>query len=119
MKLVTCFIFLATYSSYAQSTEVKGLIQSKTGSVITIAMAKSPAQKGDKLKLLKYKEGKIGNLPFSAWIDIADVEVISNADDKVVLSVLKENSVVFIDGKKKDQFTKDAEVKLEKPGSGK
>jgi len=114
MKLLTCIISLAVYSSYAQSTEITGLIQSKKGSVLSIAMTKSPVKKGDKLKLLKYKEGKIGNLPFSAWIDIADVEVISNVEDKVVLSVLKENSVVLIDGKKKEQFTRDTKVKLEK-----
>ncbi len=113
MKLLSCFTFLAVYASYAQSTEVKGLILSKKGPVVTIAMEKSPVKKGDKLKLFKHKEGKIGNLPFTAWIDIADVEVMSNAGNKVVLSVLKENSVIHIDGKKKDQFTKDAEVKLE------
>ena len=79
-----------------------------------MAMAKSPVKKGDKLKLFKYQEGKIGKLPFSAWVDIADVEVVSNDGDTVVLSVLKENSVIHIDGKKKDQFTKDSEVKLEK-----
>lgn len=114
MKLLTCLISIAACSAYAQSTELKGLILSKKGPVLTITMAKSPVKKGDTLKVLKYQEGKIGKLPFSAWVDIADVEVVSNADDKVVLSVLKENSVIHIDGKKKDQFTKDAEVKLEK-----
>lgn len=114
MKLLTCLIFLATYSAYAQSTDITGLLLSKKGPVLTMTMAKSPVKKGDKLKLFKYQEGKIGKLPFTAWVDIADVEVVSNADDQVVVSVLKENSVIHIDGKKKDQFTKDSEVKLEK-----
>lgn len=112
MKLLTYVISLAVYSSYAQSTEITGLIRSKKGQVLTVAMAKSPVKKGDTLKLLKHKEGKIGNIPFTAWIDIADVEVLSNSDNTVVLSILKENSVVLIDGKKKEQFTVDAEVKL-------
>lgn len=114
MKLLTCFMFLVVHAAYAQRTEIKGLLLSKKGPLITVAMAKSPVKKGDMLKLFKYTEGKIGNLPFTAWVDIADVEVISNANDTMVLSVLKENSVIHIDGKKKDQFTKDAEVKLEK-----
>jgi hypothetical protein len=113
MKLLICFICLATFSSYAQSVEVVGSIQSKKGSLITITMTHSPVKKGDKLGLYKYKEGKIGNIPFTSWIDIALVEVVSNANDQVLVSVLKENSVILIDGKKKDQFTPGATVKLQ------
>ena len=53
-------------------------------------------------------------MSFTSWLDIADVTIVSNTNDKVTLTIDKENSVTTVNGKKKDHFTKGSEVKFSK-----
>jgi hypothetical protein len=113
-KLILPTLLLTSFISMAQTKEIKGVIDSKNGTTLVVSIKQSPVKKGDKLKLLKYTEGKIGKMSFTSWLDIADVTIVSNTNDKVTLTIDKENSVTTINGKKKDHFTKASEVKFDK-----
>jgi hypothetical protein len=113
-KLFLPILLFTSFVSFSQTKEIKGTIDSKNGTTLVISIKQSPVKKGDKLILLKYTEGKIGKMSFTSWLDIADVTIVSNTNDKVTLTIDKENSVTTVNGKKKDHFTKGSEVKFSK-----
>ncbi len=114
IKLILPILLFTPFIFLAQTEEIKGVIDSKNGTTLVVIIKQSLVKKGDKLILLKFTEGKIGKMAFTSWLDIANVTIKSNLNDKVTLTVDKENSVTTINGKKKDHFTKGSEVKFGK-----
>ena len=114
VKLILSVVLLTGIFSFIQTKEIKGTIDSKNGTTLVINMKQSPVKKGDKLLLLKFTDGKIGKMAFTSWLDIANVTIVSNANDKITLTIDKENSVTTVNGKKVDHFIKGSEVKFTK-----
>ncbi|MDX2174238.1 MAG: hypothetical protein SFY56_14140 [Bacteroidota bacterium] len=112
VKLILPILLFASFISFSQTKEIKGTIDSKKGNTLVISMKESPVKKGDKLILLKFTDGKIGKMAFTSWLDIANVSIVSNTNDKITLTIDKENSVTTLNGKKVDHFTKGSEVKF-------
>lgn len=111
-KIILPVLFITSFISAAQTKEIEGTIDSKNGSTLIVSMKGSQLKKGDKQILLKFTDGKIGNMSFTSWLDIANITVVSNNNDKVTVIIDKENSVTTVNGKKKDHFTKGSIVKF-------
>lgn len=114
VHLILPTLLFSSFISFSQTKEIKGTIDSKNGTTLVIIMKQSPVKKGDKFILLKFTDGKIGKMSFTSWLDIANVTILSNTNDKITLTIDKENSVTTLNGKKVDHFTKGSEVKFTK-----
>lgn len=95
----------------------EGTIASTKGSSITLSTTGGPTPPvGATGKLSKFVESDMqtsfGNMHPTMWLEIADVEVTSAGKDKVVCTITAEHSGSVVNGKKVDQFTKDAQVHL-------
>ncbi|MFN5984128.1 MAG: hypothetical protein ACK476_14385 [Fluviicola sp.] len=114
IQLISSLALITSVCSTLQTTEIKGKILTHTDKKLTISMTDASIKKGDKLTLLKYTTGQMGKMTFTSWLDIADVTVVSNSKNVITVLITQENSVTMVNGKKKDHFTKNSEVKFEK-----
>ena len=90
-----------------------GKLASVSGDRIVLSASENFPPVGATAKLWKQTTKMLGTSEIEFWIDIARVTVLDSGDGQVTLQVLEEKTVLYINGKKKSQFTPGATTRLE------
>lgn len=93
--------------------EIAGKMTAKHGQTVVVkSINKLTPMPGDRCEMQKHVQKQKEQFSFSAWLVIGEFEVTKVEGDKITLKLLKEKSVIHVNGEKRDHFEDGMQVKL-------